>query len=175
MATYDFTAVVTGLDLEDYDQVDRLFAESFVVLPADREGVTTLGVEINAGSSQDALRVFMEHMGGVPDVQVERIDEDLINMSEIAARLDLSRETPRLWAARDRAEGLPFPDHYTIVGSPGKPQRLWRWVNVFDWVQATGRADISHLSAPLDASVVTLFNARLLVSCGVTDVGDASR
>lgn len=179
MATYDLLAVVSGLDVEDEEQVDRLFTERFVLLPADRDGVTTLSLEIDAESGEEALKVFMEHMAGVPEVHVERIDEDLVNTSEIAARLDVSRETPRLWASRDHTQVPPFPGHHTIVGSPGKPQRLWRWVEVFEWVRARGQAGTSHLGTPLDASLVTLFNAQLLASraarAAVTASGESAR
>lgn len=162
MATYGFAAVVTGLDVEDFDQLDRLFTEDFDIAPGDMDGVTTLEVEVEASSGEEALKIFHDHICKIEDVTIERIDEDLVNTSEIAVRLDVSRETPRTWANQANDVGIPFPKHRTVVGSPGKPQRLWCWADVYAWVQATGRADLDHLPVPPDSAAVTWFNAQLL-------------
>lgn len=162
MTTYGFTAVVTGLDVENFEQLTRLYTEEFVIVPADRDGLTTLAVEIDAASCEAALMALQQHILHVPDVEVVRIDEDLVNVSEIALRLGVSREAPRLWAGQSNDVGVPFPVHHTIVGSPAKPQRFWRWAEVFAWVATTGRVDVSDHAVPLDADLVTWFNAQLL-------------
>ncbi|MHB1063010.1 MAG: hypothetical protein ACYC1Z_00680 [Georgenia sp.] len=162
MAIFGFAAVVTGLDVGDFDQLDRLFTEDFDITPGDMDGVTTLEVEVEAASGEDALKIFHDHICQVGGIAVDRLDEDLVNTSEIAARLDVSRETPRVWANPTNDVGLPFPKHHTVVGSPGKPQRLWRWADVYAWVATTRPGTIAGQPAPLDAAAVTWFNAQML-------------
>lgn len=162
MAIYGFAAVVAGLDVEDFAQLDRLFTEDFDMSPGDIDGVTTLEVEVEAPSGEDALKTFHDHICRVGGITVERIDEDLVNISEIAVRLDVSRETPRSWLKAGSDVGFPFPKHRTIVGSPGKPQKLWCWADVYAWASTTGRGSIEDQPVPLDASVVTWFNGQLL-------------
>lgn len=162
MRIYGFTAVVDGLEVNDDEQVDRLYTDEFVLVPAAADGVTTLDVEVEAASGEDALKIFYDHICQVEGITVERIDEDLVNTTEIAVRLGVSRETPRTWAAPESVVGIPFPKHRTVVGSSGKPQRLWCWADVYAWAATTKPGSIKDLPVPLDAAAVTWFNAQML-------------
>jgi len=66
--------------------------------------------------------------------RVDRADEELVGVSDIAARVKLNRETIRSWATGSRGSGdFPAP-----VGSIGGGQRgtskIWRWAEVNDWL-----------------------------------------
>lgn len=157
MPTFAFTATVTGLDLDDIDQLDGLLTGSFVVVPGEIDGVTSLSVEIGAASGEDALKALVDHIAHVePRLTLVRVDEDLVNIPEIAVRLDLSREAVRLLACGERGDG-DFPRHRTIVGQ----QKLWTWADVHAWALVHGRvaAEEPH---PLDTPCVDWFNGQLV-------------
>lgn len=153
MPTFAFSATVTGLNLEDDSQLDALFHEEIVLVPGEIDGVVSISVEIDADSGETAIATFTRHLNErVPDVTVTRIDEDLVNTSEIAMRLDVNRETVRLWSTGARGEA-DFPAHRCIVGQ----QKLWTWAAVYAWAQVCSRLPEDE-PQPLDTNCVDWFN-----------------
>lgn len=156
MPTFAFTATVTGLDVSDDAQIEALAADSFVLVPGDIDGVISISVEIDAASGEDALRTFTDHLKqAAPHVDITRLDEDLVNIPEIATRLDLDREMVRLLTMGKRGDG-DFPKHRTVIGQ----QKIWAWAAVHAWALVHSRlpADEPH---PLDSSCVDWFNGHL--------------
>lgn len=159
MPTFAFTATVTGLDLDNIEQLDALLTDAFVIVPGEIDGVASLSVEIGAPSGEDALKVLVDHIARVaPGVTFVRVDEDLVNTPEIAVRLDLSREAVRLLVSGERGDG-DFPRSRTIVGQ----QKLWTWADVHAWALVHGR--VPHEEPhPLDTTCVDWFNGQLVPS-----------
>lgn len=66
--------------------------------------------------------------------RADQIDEELVGISDIAARLKLNRETVRSWATGTRGPA-DFPPP---VGSTGGGERgsakIWRWAEVNEWL-----------------------------------------
>jgi hypothetical protein len=153
MTTFAFSATVTGLDLDSPTQLDSLFTETMLILPAEVDGVTSLSVELDAASGEDALTAFTAFLSST-DVTLVRVDPDLVNVPEIAIRLGVSRETVRLWAAGARGDAH-FPIHRTVVGS----QKVWPWADVHAWALVQGRLDPDE-PAPLDSACVDWINGQ---------------
>ena len=63
-----------------------------------------------------------------PKIRIKRFDLDLVSLSQIAERLDVTREAVRLWASGKRRDGFPTP--FTSAGQ----SLLWAWSEVFDWL-----------------------------------------
>ncbi|OIQ94675.1 hypothetical protein GALL_233330 [mine drainage metagenome] len=157
MSTFAFTATVTGLDLDDVDQLEALRTGAFVLVPGEIDGVTSISVEVDAPSGEEALKALVDHVARVaPNLTFVRVDEDLVNIPEVALRLDLSREAVRLLVSGARGDG-DFPRHRTIVGQ----QKLWAWSEVHAWAQVHGRLSDDEPN-PLDAACVDWFNGQLV-------------
>jgi hypothetical protein len=157
MTTYSFEVIVTDLDLDNLDQMDRLFSETMVLIPADQDGVTSVSVEVETSSGDEAFALFLRHLrNAAPEVKVERIDPDLVNTTEIAVRLGATRETVRTWALRERRADQLFPAHHTICSA----QKLWLWPDIHAWAERTGRLPKDE-PTPLDAAFVAWFNGQV--------------
>lgn len=152
MTTYAFSAVVTGLNLIDLEQLDFIYTDAFVISPAEIDGVTSVAVEIEAPTGEHALQILTDHLSQT-GVTVDRIDPDLVNIPEIADRLEVSREMVRLWTVHQRGDG-DFPRHRTLVGN----QKLWTWADVFAWAAVHGR--LQDALSPLDTACVDWFNGQ---------------
>lgn len=161
MNIYGFAVVVEGLDVEDPEQIDTIYTDDFVLVASEVDGLTMLDLEIEADSGEHALQQLQDHLCSVPGLRLVRVDEDLVNTSEIASRLAVSRETPRTWMTQSPS-GVPFPVPYTVVGAPGKPQKLWRWADVYAWAHTLNNGKLDDLSTPLDSATVTWINGQLL-------------
>jgi len=106
-------------------------------------GVTVMNVYVAPGTGvvetavEEARR--LTHLTGATAV---RVYPDLVSASAIAERVGVSREAVRKWVAR---VGSPFPPPYGVVG---EGMRVWRWVEVLDWLRATRayHADEQHPS-----------------------------
>lgn len=158
MATYAFTVIVDGLDLDDVAALDALYTDDFEILPGEIDTLTTLDFVIEAASGEEALSLALGHLNGFPNLTPLRVDEDLVNVPEIADRLDVSREAVRLWASGARSDG--FPVHRTVIGS----QKIWAWADVYAWAFSLGKITTEVLDAPLDAPCVTWANGQLVVN-----------
>lgn len=156
MTIYAFSTTVNGLDLDDIAQLDTLYTDDFTILASEVDGVTSIDVEIDAETGEDALQAFVDHVRSVAGVLIVRVDLDLVNIPEVALRLNVSRESVRLWVQGERGSG-DFPRHRSTVGN----QKVWAWADVYAWAHVHGRID-SGEPTPLDASCVDWFNGRLV-------------
>lgn len=66
---------------------------------------------------------------GVPVVEVVA---DLVDLTEVAARFDVSHEAARKWATRD-----DFPAPYVVLSGGG---RAWDWADLLTWARGTSRS-----------------------------------
>ncbi|MFJ8693596.1 helix-turn-helix transcriptional regulator [Streptomyces roseolilacinus] len=160
---YDFTFVVSGVDVDDQAAVDALL-ENCDALLARAGGVDLLSVTGSGESAiEAALTAVSAARGAVPQLRVCRLDRDLVGVHEIAERTGRSRQNVSQWIAGDRkAQGEPFPAPEGTVGR----SRAWLWSEVNQWLAAHGlddgaayptRAEMAEIDVALATSVsVTL-------------------
>lgn len=108
VAHYTLNVVVEGLDLDDSTQNQFLAELSYVAAPSRIAGVDSVEIEIEAETPIDAWSQISVDLKQI-QVIVKRIDLDLVNANEIALRLDVNRETVRLWGKGERRAGFPRP------------------------------------------------------------------
>ncbi|MGO3090622.1 MAG: hypothetical protein ACTII7_13215, partial [Galactobacter sp.] len=154
VAHYTLNVVVEGLDLDDSTQNQFLAELSYVAAPSRIAGVDSVEIEIEAETPIDAWSQISVDLKQI-QVIVKRIDLDLVNANEIALRLDVNRETVRLWGKGERRAGFP-PSFANTAGT-----LLWRWADVYAW--ALGDSKLSKILAltPLPADVVDSLNGSL--------------
>jgi predicted DNA-binding transcriptional regulator AlpA len=132
--TYDFTFFVGGFDAEDDAQVDRFFSSGRCddAMPASRNGVVTVSFAREAERPPDALRSAADDLEwSMPGARVLRLDPDLVNVPEIAARTEKSRQAVEKWV-KGRTRYSCFPSPETDGGG------TWRWSDVYRWMQVNG-------------------------------------
>lgn len=152
MEQYSLSLVVKGLDLDDEFQNAGLECLSYDVVASRTGGVTRVDADLQAASAIDALLQVISDLRTV-NVTVVRVDPDLVDVPEIAERLNVSRETARLWTTGARRKG--FPEHYCMVGS----SRLWFWADVHDWASAASVIDGDD--APLPSNALEALNGAM--------------
>src|SRR5699024_10527013 len=97
-------AVIEGFDLESSVQNAHLDALSYVTVVGETFGVMTIDASVQGSTATEAVRQLTQDLDAI-NVTVVRIDPDLVSTSEIARRLNVSRETVRLWSlGRRRAD-----------------------------------------------------------------------
>lgn len=159
MPTFAFKATVYGLDLNDATQLDALYSDDLVLVPAEVDGVTAIYVEVDESNGERAYKVFSDHLAtACPDVRVLRVDDDLVNVPTIAERLEVTRQAVAMWVAGTRSDGT-FPLHRAVVGG----QRVWTWACVYAWADVNGRLP-GDTPAPLDDACVAWINGQLVPS-----------
>ncbi|MEU9760720.1 hypothetical protein [Streptomyces sp. NPDC047985] len=135
---YDFTFVVSGVDVDDQAAVDTLLDDCDALL-ARAGGVDLLSVTGSGDSAiEAALTAASAARAAVPQLRVCRLDRDLVGVHEIAERTGRSRQNVSQWIAGDRkAQGGPFP---LAEGTVGR-SRVWLWSEVNQWLAAHGLDD----------------------------------
>ncbi|WP_458116955.1 hypothetical protein [Arthrobacter sp. D2-10] len=129
MREFNFTVRVHGFDADDDVQLDRLYSAPFSIVAAEIDGETELDATILASTERHAWHIFNRFLADrLPEVHILRINLDLVSLSEIADRCDISRETVRLWSTGKRRSA--FPTSFTTTGS----MKLWAWSEVFRWL-----------------------------------------
>ncbi|WP_166980768.1 hypothetical protein [Paramicrobacterium fandaimingii] len=153
MNTFMITAVIEGFDLGSAEQSAHLDGLGYAAVVGSTSHVMTVDASINSESPIDAFHHLAADMNTI-GVHILRIDPDLVNVSEIALRLDVNRETVRLWARGRRRGG--FPPHFSDVGD----SQIWRWVEVYEWA-ASHLLAVDDEERPLPADVVDMLNGDL--------------
>lgn len=133
--------VATPLSVEE---LSTGFYELFDGTLAEREGCVTVSV---IGEAEDGfefgvavLRALETKLG----VSVIRLDLDIVDIPEIAERLEVSRQAVAKWATGTRGCGFP-----RVIGAPGG-KRLWTWGQITEWASRTGRLQDEPLSLTQD-------------------------
>lgn len=120
---------VSGVDLSD-PVILNTIKEELSDLVWTESGRRVLAVAYTdltdpVGMACEAARRIMYKLHGT----VHEVDQDLVNISDIAHRIGFSREAVRHWAEGNRGPGN-FPAH---IGVPGH-QKVWRWGDVSAWL-----------------------------------------
>lgn len=135
-----------GIDLrhtENYDRIDQDLSDLFWM----SNGAVSLAVVL----SDDALSAVTEAVDWsrriiklMPGVSVVEVHDELVSVSDIAARASVAHEAVRLWAmGKRRASSRPFPTPRQVVGtgSGGKTMNLYAWREVLSWIREVLGAD----------------------------------
>ncbi|MDH6703484.1 putative DNA-binding transcriptional regulator AlpA [Kitasatospora sp. MAA19] len=135
---YEFTFVVSGVDVDDESSVDTL-RESLDAMLSRAGGLDLLTVSYEGESAvQAALECAAQAKTVVPRLRVLRLDRDLVGVHEIAERTDRSRQNVAQWVNGERkAQGSPFP---AAEGTAGRSQ-VWLWTEVNAWLEQHDLAD----------------------------------
>jgi hypothetical protein len=152
MAEHEYTLIIEG-DLSDEDTARALFeagCDDATFGIVDSMGYGEFARE--AASLSDAVLEAIHQVESVPGLRVLRVEpDDLVTMSDIAERLDRSRESVRLLVAGRRGPGgFPSP-----VSHGMERNRLWRWTDVLVWLEELEPEEIeaAHFIAAVNASL----------------------
>lgn len=157
---------------------DSLAHQFYTVFPdgmiAMQDGVLVLVVvtdndEASLPSFEQGLQIVYAIEKGLPGVRIRRVDQDLVDASEISSRFDVSRQTVHNWANGERRQGFPPP-----IGSPGG-KRIWSWGQITTWARSNTEG-FDHPLA-LEPEQAALLDAYLIghdVIRGQSSAGDAA-
>lgn len=149
---YEFSAQVSDLDLDNEIQLSRLKNDLFTVTPFLSECLTMLGVEITADSADSAVHLFEAFLtSAAPEIKITRLDLDLVSLSQISERLDITREAVRLWATGERRKDFPRP--FTSAGQ----SLLWAWSDVYEWLTPK---EVGDFPRPLPTNLIERSNGK---------------
>lgn len=156
---YTFALLVAGLDVEDDAHCDAYFgaglADSFL---EDRDGLALATFSRTAGSAGAALRSAIEDVErALPTARVLRVDDQLMNLNDLADRLGRTAESVRLLATAERGPG-GFPPPAGVVG---KGVRVWRWADVRPWLAQHGMTASDDAAETLPPSLIAATNVEL--------------
>jgi hypothetical protein len=160
MNNYEIILLVAGLHPDDDDAMNRLYSAIEDVIVEDRGtlGVVTLNIQ-----ARDAYTATLEAIASiesaVPQSSVRHIDADLVCMTDIADRINQSRESVRLWAKGLRGHG-DFPVPIGVVGDT-RATRIWAWGDVLRWLVDHHPERVQALPRAVPTPVRTQINAML--------------
>lgn len=105
------------------------------------------------GKAHEAARRIRNKLGA----SVHEVDQDLVNVSDIAHRIGFTREAVRNWAEAKRGPGN-FPVH---VGTPGigDDQKVWRWGDVAEWLRT--HYGLGDAESSLSSDLILRINSAL--------------
>lgn len=128
--------VLIELLYEQVDSQDMATCEALAgagVLTVDRvdENVTRVSASVEAVNAvQAAVNLLADIAERLPSARPVMVDRGLVNTTDVADRLGVSRETVRKWVLAQRRHGR-FPQP---VGWPGD-QKVWEWGTVNAWLE----------------------------------------
>ena len=129
---YQFTLVLKNVDEKTLHLEDSLYeAGCDDALINYRNGAVYLEFDREASSLEDAVISAIKNVRSTTiDADVASVaPENLVTESEIAKRLDVSRQTISLWIKGERRKNFPTPIMRLSEKSP-----LWKWDEVVIWL-----------------------------------------
>ena len=175
MPSFNFTLIIEGADLQTDEAQDALFEAgcddaTFGVV----DGVQFAEFDRKGGSYGQALSsAVVEIQRAIKGARVVQVLDDLVTISDIAERLDRSRESIRLLIAGKRGPG-DFPPPVSFLRTRN---RLWRWTDVMRWFATRyedefgGRLVDTHE----DPRITAMLNALLQKRRYESEIGDVER
>jgi hypothetical protein len=169
---YEFTLILSGVSELTREVLDAFYeAGCDDALIGMRDGIAYAEFCREANSFREAvLSAIGDVESARADAKVEHVEPDeFVTMSEIARRLQITREGVRKRVAGQRGPGnFPSP-----VGSLTKHSPLWRWTDVVQWhrMHYGGQTDASEDSpALLDANVLANLGSQIAVVNAALDL-----
>jgi len=144
-------------DLNLSDTLDDRLAEFDNATFSEVDGLAFVTVYVEEGQSvvDTVFEATRKLAAKVPGAIAKRVHPDLVTTSDIAHRVGVSREAVRKWV-KDARE--PFPTQFDNITAGH--QRVWRWVEVVEWLlkakaidmdeDLPSLADIAHIDACLN-------------------------
>lgn len=129
---YQFTLVLKNIDEKTSDLEDSLYeAGCDDALINYRNGAVYLEFDREADSLENAVISAIKNVKSATiDADVASVaPENLVTESEIAKRLNMTRQTVSLWIKGERRKGFPSPVMRLSEKSP-----LWQWNEVAIWL-----------------------------------------
>ena len=156
-----------GVDLRDVDAYD-LIDPDLAELSWEANG----GISLAVLYSDDRPLVAVEDAADwsrriaklTAGVSVAEVHDELVSVSDIAARAGVAAEAVRLWAAGKRRSSLrPFPGPRQVVGSGsgGKTMNLYPWREVVSWIREVIGTDPDEGIEYLTDAQLAALNAEL--------------
>ncbi|MFK4083580.1 hypothetical protein ACI2LF_05690 [Kribbella sp. NPDC020789] len=142
MGEYAIKMCATGSPAE-HERMAKDFYDRFDGLIAVRNDLYYVTVYTEAHRPRQAAMSILPALESI-GLSVIRTDPDLVDMPEIALRLDVSRQAVHGWAQGNR-RGCSFPDP---LGSPGG-KRIWAWFDIVDWALRKGQSELGDLTPGL--------------------------
>lgn len=137
MRTYIFTLLISGVDDADEGHVEALIANDEVVMMSSIDGSVSIDLAVEATSPDAALRAGVHIVElAVPGASVCSVDLDLVAATDIAQRVDVSRQAVNQWVAGSRA----VPAFPAALGHVAGGTRVWAWSAVVPWLHNRGKA-----------------------------------
>ncbi|MFC8716104.1 helix-turn-helix transcriptional regulator [Kitasatospora sp. NPDC057198] len=134
---YELTFVVSGTSVDDTDAVETLENELDAMLFRGG-GVDLLTIVIAGDNATDAAMQAVSNIErAVSDLQVLRLDRNLVGVAEIAQRTGRSRQNVSQWINGDRQGKTPFP---LPEGTAGR-SHVWLWSEVNRWLRGISLDD----------------------------------
>lgn len=129
---YQFTLVLKNVDEKTISLEDSLYeAGCSDALINFRNGTVYLEFDRESSSLEEAVISAIRDVKASPvDMDVASVaPENLVTESEIASRLNMSRQTISLWIKGERRKLFPHPVMRVSQKSP-----LWSWYEVVAWL-----------------------------------------
>lgn len=124
---------VSGLDLASQAAAAALgeeFADTLVEKLEDTVGYITIFVD-EEDVVGTAVRRVNALRAALPAAKIEKVDRDLVGITEIACRVGVSREAVRKWSKQE-----DFPTPTTVLGGDElRRQYLWAWAEILPWLR----------------------------------------
>lgn len=111
-------------------QADELIDEFDASIGTLHSGQTSIDALCEGRSAVDAgksIAVGLRQRG----IDIVKFDEDLVTRSDIARRLQTSRQAVNMWVSGERREGFPAPSSEVAGG-------VWCWGDVLTWAHRGG-------------------------------------
>lgn len=156
---FTFALLVGGFDVNDDGQVEAFYAHGLDDATIEGRGDQAVVTFYREASAPDAAlwSAIGDLRGALPGCDVLRVDDQLVNASDIAEMTGRTPESIRQLAAGTRGPG-GFP---TPAGVVGNGVKIWRWAEVQPWLATRGiDTDVYAETLPLD--VVATANAELV-------------
>jgi hypothetical protein len=166
MSEFEFAIIASGLDPEAEDFADYLYnAGCDDATVSFQKGHIIVDFTREAESIGDAIASAVANVRAA-GAKVDRVEPDpLVNLSDIAARTELTRAAISNYAKGDRGKNFPIPVARVTSDTP-----LWDWSEVAGWLAVNKKLSVDTAVA---AGVVK--EANEAIEDGEKNLGDRLR
>jgi hypothetical protein len=131
MTEFCIEILFKNLDLSDEAVLAALSRAGIVAADAHDEHTVRVTAAIEAPNAVRAAATLVTGLREtVPNAKPVMAARDLVNITDIAERVGVTREAVRHWSAGKRRAGQ-FPDP---IDAPGG-QKIWEWASVHAWLR----------------------------------------